>query len=459
LAVVFNLFTGVVFLNAERAILELHHERSAQAEMERLLQAQAPEAIGNLASHTTRFSWRELPAGAWSGHTAHPWSVQAKGERDVQHAYRWYGRSPTTLQIAGETDSIAWRAEVPLDDTAAVLDNTARLLTLYLLLNTIVLLAVGMLWLSRTVVKPLDGLVEAIRQIRDPREFTPIAVRRTDEIGILAAAFNDFMARIGQAEARNRAYVIQVEDAYRRLEEAQARVITSAKLASLGRLSAGIAHEVGNPLSAVIGYLRLLPMIEDDGERAQIIERAVKESMRIDHIIRGLLSLAHQPHEGDLPEPAEAFLEELIATIQAQPSFREIRLESALDIPDIAIYTAGGALQQVIVNLCVNAADAMGGSGRVHITAVSAGPNLRVSIEDEGPGIPAADLPYIFDPFFTTKPVGEGTGIGLSICHQIVTALNGSITAEQGERGARFVLELPIAAPAPSRMPVEEPVS
>lgn len=331
---------------------------------------------------------------------------------------------------------------------ARVLDATARFLVLYLSLNAVLFLVVGAVWLTREVVRPVARLADAMSRADNPGAgFRSLRVDRDDELGDLTRSFNELMARIDKSEAKNADYVKRLEQAYADLERAQERLLTQEKLASLGRLSAGIAHEIGNPLSAITGYLGLLDTV-DEQERTEAVARALAEAKRIDRIIRGLLAFA-RPGTGEAsPQAAAAFVAGVAAGLRVQPLFKAIDLavESEAGLP--AIDTGGGRLEQVLVNLCVNAADAMEGKGTVTVKLTrSAGGGVRIAVEDTGPGIAPADLGRVFEPFYTTKPSGKGTGLGLAISHQIVTALRGAVWAENAEGGgARFVIELPPAA-------------
>lgn len=331
---------------------------------------------------------------------------------------------------------------------AGLLRQTAGLFFLYLFLNTLVVLAVATYWLTRLVTRPVSRLAAGMRGVAGSLTgFRPLpAEGRRDEIGELTRAFNELMARIQSAETENAKYVAKLEDAYRALEAAQERVITAEKFASMGRLSAGIAHEIGNPLAAVTGYLALLPRLgeADRAERDEILGRAAAELKRIDGIIRGLLDFSRPRTQDQAAADPAALLAGIRETLAGQALFGGVTfaVEAAAGLPPVP--TGGGRLEQVLVNLCINAADAMNGAGRITLAARAHARGVELLVGDTGAGIRPEDLPHLFEPFFTTKAAGKGTGLGLAIAHEIVKALGGDIAvASQLGQGTTFRIVLP----------------
>ncbi len=243
----------------------------------------------------------------------------------------------------------------------------------------------------------------------------------------------------------------------RRIEEELARQraarIQNEKLADMGTLLAGVAHELNNPLTVVTGYSSILRQTLGDGPSRERIDRIASAAERCVRIVRNFLALARQhPLERQLVRPNQIVREavELLA-YPLRVDNVEVRLDLADDLP--TLWADPHQLHQVVVNLVTNAHHAMHGSTaarrltiRTRFDAVAA----RVSLEvcDTGPGIPAEVLGRIFEPFFTTKPVGQGTGLGLSLCQGIVEGHGGTIRAGStlGE-GAVFTIELPVVAP------------
>jgi two-component system NtrC family sensor kinase len=263
---------------------------------------------------------------------------------------------------------------------------------------------------------------------------------------------------------------LQRELAQRHQIEAQLR--RAQKLEALGRLAAGIAHEINNPLAFVIAnmqYVRealtlppeALAKAPFDELRAALSE-AVVGGERIKQIVRDLKAFA-QPHDESVTVVDVRPVIDFSLKMTASEVRRRAQLETRFDeVPPV--WAIAGRLEQVFVNLLINAAHAVpSGKARentIRVTVRAHGDNVAIEIADTGVGIPASDLERIFDPFFTTKPVGVGTGLGLSICHSIVSAFGGELTVESEEgKGSTFRVSLPAAryaADAPEAQPTEE---
>jgi PAS domain S-box-containing protein len=244
----------------------------------------------------------------------------------------------------------------------------------------------------------------------------------------------------------------------RRMEEErkilEQRAQVSARLASIGELASGVAHEINNPLTGVIGYTQFLldrKDISDDvhGELKIIDEGA----QRVASIVKRLLAFARQTKPARSHVDINGLISSVLQLREYHLKASNIDVTTALD-PALPITIAdAGQLQQVFLNLIANAETEMKlarGKGKLLITTEKVAENIHISFKDNGPGIPKANLQKIFDPFFTTREVGEGTGLGLSICYGIVKEHNGRIWAksERG-KGATFIVKLPIVATTP----------
>ncbi len=236
----------------------------------------------------------------------------------------------------------------------------------------------------------------------------------------------------------------------------------SERLASVGRLAAGLAHEIGNPIAALIGLEDLLIAggLEPE-EQKDFLLRMRKETERVNNILRDLLQFARpaaKKGESDEPSPGnvETAVYDTVALVSPQRTLQDIDL--AVDVfPDLPEVTLSREqLVQVILNLVMNAADAVGSGGKVVIRAKPSDLGVRLEVEDNGPGVASEVRDRLFEPFVTTKETGKGTGLGLAVCRGLVDASGGSIALEETEGGgARFVLELcradAIDSSAPSR--------
>jgi C4-dicarboxylate-specific signal transduction histidine kinase len=257
--------------------------------------------------------------------------------------------------------------------------------------------------------------------------------------------------RLLNDEQALRRKVEEVERATRELREAQERLVRSERLASVGRLAAGLAHEIGNPIAALVGMQDLLLEAELDAETVQdFLQRMRKETDRINQILSDLLQFARPTASGQgaesEPGQVEVAIHETAALVAPQRAMRDVELELDVhpDLPWVAL--SREHLVQIILNLVLNAADAVGEDGRVCVRAQQCAAGVRIEVEDNGPGVAPEVRARLFEPFVTTKDVGQGTGLGLAVCRGLAEAVGGSIIlCDEYTDGARFVLELPAA--------------
>ncbi len=254
----------------------------------------------------------------------------------------------------------------------------------------------------------------------------------------------------------------QIEQQHQALERMQSSLIRASKLASVGRLAAGVAHEIGNPLAAVRGYLSLLDRGLEPSEQAEVLARSQRELGRIHDTIKKLLTYARPDEDGGPPVlvDTEAVVADAVGLLRNHPSLRGVEL--VVHAPEGGLGRAlahAGPLEQVLVNLLLNAAQAMvdAPSPRIEVRWRSDGDVRTLEIEDRGPGVPAELREQIFDPFFTTKAPGDGTGLGLAISRALMERMDGDLEVTDGEAGgACFVLRL-AAATSSTRGATDEP--
>ena len=231
------------------------------------------------------------------------------------------------------------------------------------------------------------------------------------------------------------------------LQQAQAELMQSEKLASIGLLAGGVAHEINNPLQVIMGRTELLLAGEHDDRSRQTMECILDNANRITGIVSNLLSFSRHSSEGD-PQDVDAnvVLEKTLALIEHQMVTDNITVTK--DFNELQpIWGSPGQLQQVFTNLILNAYQAMLDQGGGELTVKSAlhSGMVEVDVIDTGPGIPKERLDHLFEPFFTTKPEGKGTGLGLSIVYGIVQSHGGNIRVESVEgRGTCFSVSLPV---------------
>ena len=231
----------------------------------------------------------------------------------------------------------------------------------------------------------------------------------------------------------------------KRLEEQLAR---SEKLAAVGQLAAGVAHEINNPLGGILvySYLMLEDLPPDHPERPQV-EKIIREATRCKEIIKGLLDFSRQHPSRLKPIDINALVTELLGLVENHLNFQNVSLQKnlAADLP--SVQGDKSKLEQVFLNLFMNAGEAMAGHGTLSVTtSQNAQGAVEIRISDNGPGIHPDHLPRLFDPFFTTKEVGRGIGLGLSVSYGIIQQHRGRIYVDATSViGTTFVIELPAA--------------
>jgi PAS domain S-box-containing protein len=240
------------------------------------------------------------------------------------------------------------------------------------------------------------------------------------------------------------------KNAEKERRELEQKAQTAARLASIGELAAGVAHEINNPLTGVIGYAELL-MQEDVPEHIKgDLEIIHDGAQRVAGIVSGLLKFARQTRPERIPVNINEIIRVTLRLRTYELETNNIKVVTSLASNLPLTVADPGQLQQVFLNLTVNAETEMKlahGKGKLSVRTEQIGDVIRISFKDDGPGIARKNLGRIFDPFFTTRDVGKGTGLGLSICHGIINEHGGKIYAEsQPGKGAIFIVELPVVA-------------
>ncbi|HXZ13134.1 MAG TPA: ATP-binding protein [Candidatus Sulfotelmatobacter sp.] len=283
---------------------------------------------------------------------------------------------------------------------------------------------------------------------RSQREFS------SAELNLLAAVGNQIATTIDKS-----LLLEQTREAYEGLRLAQEQLLQSEKMAAVGQLISGVAHELNNPLTAILGYSQLLKSEELTNSRgSDYLEKLYKQAQRTHHIVQNLLSFARQHKPERAPVDINQILEDTLVLREYDMKLNNIRIHREFLAP---LPPAGGdfhQLQQVFLNILNNAVDAVGengGQGEIWVRTELAHERIRVEFTDSGRGV---QNPHrVFDPFYTTKPVGKGTGLGLSICYGIVKEHGGEIQVRNSPpRGATFTVLLPILKASQTAAP-EQP--
>jgi signal transduction histidine kinase len=321
----------------------------------------------------------------------------------------------------------------------------------YLGLTAATVLLLTYVLLTYFIVRPIDRLRLASERLAAGRLRTRVPVQGAAEVARLAATFNEMAGQLREDRASLQQRLEELEHTTAELTNAQEQIIRSARLAAVGRLSAGVAHEIGNPLAAIRGLLDLMELGDlDRDEETEFVSRIQRETERIHHTIRDLLDFSRNDDIPDGRIESSADLAEVVSDtiklIDRQSRFRDIDLAVALEEDLPRVRGDHERLRQLLLNLLFNAADALGGKGRIEVSARNGGGVVELVVKDDGPGIDREILDQVFDPFVTTKAPGQGTGLGLAVCHTIVERLGGAIEAANREQGgAAFEVRLPAA--------------
>lgn len=283
------------------------------------------------------------------------------------------------------------------------------------------------------------------------RKFTPREISLLEAISYqLSLAIENvrLYEELKQSEGRKTSLLRELEQSLQELQQAQAKLIQSEKLAAIGLLVSGVAHELNNPLTAIVGYAQILQASDLPSPAKADLDRIIEQAQRSARIIQKLLTFGRQHKPEQRPVDVNQLVEDVLDLVGHQLTMDQICVESQLSDTIPLTLADPYQLQQVWLNLIQNAQQAMldahrGGLLRIQTLTTLEG-NIRVEFTDNGPGIAPDAMEKIFDPFFTTKPIGKGTGLGLSICYGIIQGHHGEIWVENNASGgSTFVVELP----------------
>jgi two-component system NtrC family sensor kinase len=301
--------------------------------------------------------------------------------------------------------------------------------------------AVTIWLLVSKITKPLSELRDSAEAVGRGDFTRRVPVRSDDECGELAAVFNQMTENIRQSRA-------EIEKNVETLKNTQAQLIQSEKLSAVGEFVAGVAHELNNPLATVMGFSEMLKDNDADTKNRRYLDMIYKSAHRCQKIVQSLLSFARRHQHERKPMSVNGMVEAVLEMLNYQLRTSNIEVVTQLDPTQPVVLADGHQIQQVLLNVINNARQAIEGhksGGQIKIFTETSGEQVHIIIRDNGPGISADNLLRIFDPFFTTKQVGQGTGLGLSLCFGIIKEHAGNITpsSRPGE-GATFTIELPI---------------
>jgi len=354
---------------------------------------------------------------------------------------------------------------IRLDDIYSNLRESQKIIIFYCLANLFVLLFISMLRLSRLVVRPIHRFIRLTEDVHSTDQFPDYPGKRNTEFNQLSNAIHQMARRIEADKERIEESLHSLEKAHADLKKTQKEMIRAEKLASIGRLSAGIAHEIGNPIGVVLGYLGLLkkqPAFTAEARGREYIERAESEINRINTIIRQLLDFSRSSSSDRQVVFVHALIKDVGQMISSQPLMEKVKLVYDYSASDERIYADYQQLRQVLINLLINAVDSIAVSnnsetGEILLrtrdipasdeNAVNQSATVELTVTDNGTGIAREEIDNIFDPFYTTKEPGKGTGLGLSVSYMIIEQIGGTINVKSElEQGTAISIYLPVAA-------------
>jgi len=325
------------------------------------------------------------------------------------------------------------------------LKGSRHIFLAYFALDFLLLLVFGSFLLSRAIVTPIRRLLSVTRRIAAGDLEWSVHVHGSTEVAELSDAFNSMVDALREKRCEVEEKVASLNRANQEILETRSEAIRSEKMASVGLLGAGMAHEIGTPLAAIMGYTGILAEeLAGDPEKSDYLRRIAGESNRIDRIVRGLLDYARP--KGAFQQRVEllALLEKTLELLGAQGVLKQLEVSVEVEEGLPELHADPHQLEQLLINLIMNARDAMPRGGELRLKGSRAGEDLLLEVIDNGAGMRPEQLPLVFDPFFTTKEPGKGTGLGLAIAARIADSCGGRLTVQSElGKGSRFILRIP----------------
>jgi two-component system NtrC family sensor kinase len=319
------------------------------------------------------------------------------------------------------------------------------------IVSVIILTFLLSLFLTRFVNRPVDKLLAATKRAAQGNFDQTVAIQSRDEMGELSNSFNHMISELKQSrdaiEEWTQTLENRVEERTRELQVVQDQLIHAGKMAALGELAAGVAHEINNPLTGVLTFSSLLlKKIDETHPWRKDLETIVQQTSRCRNIVKGLLDFARQRKPDKKEWDIYKLIENTLALVEKQAPFRNIQIVKEFERKVPFLFVDGDQIQQVFMNILLNASDAMGENGGTLTIKTDLRDGMaEVAFSDTGHGISKEHVSKLFDPFFTTKQTGKGTGLGLAISYGIIQSHSGDIKAESElGKGATFRVRLPI---------------
>lgn len=339
----------------------------------------------------------------------------------------YFGATPYILAIKREFDAERY-----------MIKSDILIFLPFAIISFVTLTGFAYFFYKRRLLNPFETLKSAYLDVRETKlsnRLKPVGISEWD---MLYEQFNQMLESIESYKGHLEKTIIELSSANDALKSAQKEIVFSEKMATVGRLAAGLAHEIGNPLTSIMGYLSFMIENTTNEEDKKMLTLILNETDRINRIIKDLLNFARS-HSDDMLETCNPrdVINDTLTLLLPQKDFKQIKLVNNFTA-STPVYFSAEELKQVILNLLINAMDVSKEGGTVTISSYFDDDSLVIAVSDEGGGVPDEIKDKIFEPFFTTKPVGKGTGLGLSVVHTLVNKYNGKVGFENTEKGATF---------------------
>lgn len=345
-----------------------------------------------------------------------------------------------------------------LDAVSLSIRKAQKIFFAYLIINVLIFTTIGFTRLVNLVIKPIERLSRLADSRTDLDDGSFLSGEGLGEFNQLSLSLNRLVTRIDGDKQELRLTVESLKKANDELQRNRDEMIRAEKLASIGRLSAGLAHEIGNPLGIIQGYIDLLTENSLNHEdRVAFSKRAIQELNRINSLIRNLLDLSRSPVASSVNTiDLHPLLQDLIKTVRVRKTALPIRYETNFQARYSEVLIDSDGLRQVFLNCILNSIDAIEESAYTETglitlsTENSVSENnedcIQITLGDNGAGIDPEHRDAIFDPFFTTKEVGKGTGLGLAVAHNLIKKSGGTISiCPNKEQGTSVIITLPLS--------------
>jgi signal transduction histidine kinase len=367
--------------------------------------------------------------------------LQTEPVMELRHPASWLqslGSDGAALKVASSIQGVGGKQVLYLNfslDQVRVRTLEQLRLALWICLGYgLVLIGAAVHILRRAVITPIEALTRVTLDLRHGNGEARVDPAGPREIATLGQSFNQMATTLEENRVEQQHQVEELQDKNRELGATRLSLMQAARMASVGHLASGMAHEIGNPLSAVLAYLNLARLKDDAVQRDDLLRRAEAEATRIDHIIRDMLDYAASDsgvekntgvHTCPVSDPLKV-VHETVEMLRHQGVFkqRRLKLELGTELPECCI--PPNHLQQILVNLLLNARDATSTDGQIELSACAHRESVEIAVKDNGSGMNHAQQQAAFDPFFSGGKRG-GRGLGLFVCYQQLKECGGDI--------------------------------